>query len=1101
MPPDQTPQQLEAAIAALEAQRAALGDALIDQALTPLRARLASLTSAVAPSAQTRRLVTVLFLDVIGSTALSRELDPEDTHEMMDGALARCTAIVQAHGGKVLQYAGDSLLAVFGADAAREDDAVRAVEAGLDLAEESGRQEERVRQRWGLEGFALRVGAHTGSVLLGGGVDAENTIRGLTVNMAARMEQAAPPGTLRISRSTWQHVRGLFEMEEQAPLWVKGAPEPLVTYLVSRQRPRSWSTANRGIEGVATPLVGRDAELAALRSAVERAVQERAIQACLLVAEAGLGKSRLLAELQHGLGGSPPAPVVPVVLVVLVARAQPGAEYRPYGLLREMLAAHWAITDGDDAETTRRKLLEGLVPLIGDEAARRLGHFAGFDFSASPPVAALAGDARELRDRAFAAMRELLTAMGRDSTVVLLLDDLHWADDGSLDLVAHLAQAGLESPLALLMAARPTLLERRPAWPGQVTGLQVMTLGLLDAGHSQSLAGALLQRMSDVPASLRDLVVHESEGNPFYMEELVLMLIDDGALVADSDGRWRAVPERLGTLRMPTTLTGVLQARLDALRPPQKRSLQQASAIGPVFWDEALASIDPAAPAELPPASLVLRRANSAFDNTVERAFVHHLLHQVTYDTVLKRDREAYHAHAARWLSARVADRPSEFLAVTAEHFERAGDRAEASRYFGLAAEAAAARFDNASARSLGQRSLDLLPPSASEPRWDLLRLLHRVADLQGDRAAQDKLQAAMAQVLQVRDDVAWQAELAYCRSLLADRRADFPAQIEHARACLALAEPAGLWGQVASARLEWAIALRSLGDTDAARVQAQSGLIASRRSQEVKTEAQLLCELGSIDVVAGRLPSGIAHLTEGLALARTAGFRRLEGVLLGNLSSALCRIGDFDTALPHVEAGLAISRAIGNPAAEAMGLATLSPLRLCLGQAVAAAADARDVVRLSQQTGDKFVEAHGHLSLGEALAAVERWEEAERSFAASIVLFEQMEMPMQALQVRGRRAEAAVARGEAALALGDAQAIATALADDTLPANLDEPYRLELACHRAFALAGDPRARAWLERAHAHLMEEADRLDPAARAGFLANVPWNRELVSLWSV
>ena len=209
-------ERLDAAIAALEAQRQVLGDAVAETALAPLRARLATLVTApsVAVAAkQSLRRVTVLFLDVAGSTKLSQKLGPEDLHVVLDGALARCTAIVESHGGKVLQYAGDSLLAVFGADAAREDDPERAVHAGLAILADSRAPDRNVDPRHIPPRLTLRVGVHTGDVLLGGGVAAESSVRGMAVNIAARMEQSAPMGAMRISHDTYRLVRGVFDVE------------------------------------------------------------------------------------------------------------------------------------------------------------------------------------------------------------------------------------------------------------------------------------------------------------------------------------------------------------------------------------------------------------------------------------------------------------------------------------------------------------------------------------------------------------------------------------------------------------------------------------------------------------------------------------------------------------------------------------------------------------------------------------------------------------------------------------------------------------------------------------------------------------------------
>ena len=333
-------EQLESVIRGLEAQRGLLGDAFVDAGLAPLRARLAALVEEAPPEVdpeQSLKLVTILFLDVVGSTQLSQHLDPEDIHAVMDGALARCTAVVEAHHGRVLQYAGDNLLAVFGAIEAREDDAERAVRCGLELLAEGRALGEEVRQHHRHQGFGVRVGIHTGSVLLGGGVDGDASIRGIAVNIAARMEQTAPPGGLRISHDTWQQVRGAFDVEPQAPIAVKGVDAPVVTYLVQCARPRAFHPTGRGIEGVQTRMVGRNAELATLADALARVIADRRLAMVMVVAEAGLGKSRLLREFERRL---PSAGASVRILRGRAAPAHPWPALRPAARHARLAAAH-----------------------------------------------------------------------------------------------------------------------------------------------------------------------------------------------------------------------------------------------------------------------------------------------------------------------------------------------------------------------------------------------------------------------------------------------------------------------------------------------------------------------------------------------------------------------------------------------------------------------------------------------------------------------------------------------------------------------------------------------------------------------------------------
>ena len=640
--------QLTAAIAALEGQRAALGDAVVDTALAPLRRELAEQGVQRSTSRQQLKQVTVLFVDVVGSTAMGQRLAPEEISAVMDGALERFTATVQAHYGRVLQYTGDGMLAAFGAEEATEGDVESAVRAGLAIIEDSKAQSDTARREHGVADFAVRAGLHTGTVLLGAGVDADSSIRGATVNVAARMEQSAPPGRLRISHDTYQHVRGLFEFGEPALIQVKGIEQPLRTYLVERAKPRAFRVASRGIEGVHTRMIGREAELAVVRSSFAATGIERQARALTIVGEAGLGKSRLLAEFQQTLDLD--------ACWLLLGRAHPRSALHPYGLLRDMLLGQEQLAESDSGEAARRKLIDRLGPLFrgeGEAPVHLIGHLIGLDFSASPHVQEVIADEERCRDLAFDACLLCLRRLGETRPVVIVLDDLHWADVQTLGFIRRLLQANRDTPLLTLIMTRPTLYEEKGDWPGEDIAHERLDLKPLDKDVSQQLAEALLERLDGIPAALRAVITDGAEGNPFYMEELVKMLIDDGVIEVDAE-RWRVLPEKLLAAHVPTTLTGVLQARLDALDVRERTALQNAAVVGHVFWEQALAAIEPDAVEALPTLlrrQLVVRRDGQV--DAGEYTFQHHLLHQVTYAGVLKEQRRRGHERVGAFWSTR----------------------------------------------------------------------------------------------------------------------------------------------------------------------------------------------------------------------------------------------------------------------------------------------------------------------------------------------------------------------------------------------------------------------------------------------------------------
>ncbi len=643
-------EQVSAAIAALDAQRMVLGDVVVETALAPLRRQLAELRANDRHKNQQLKQVSVVFVDVVGSTAIGQTLGPEEIHALMDGALERFTTVVESLHGRVLQYTGDGMLAAFGSEEVGEDDVEHAIRAGLAIIEDAQGQAPKMRRLYGVPDFNVRAGVHTGTVLLGGGVDADGSIRGATVNVAARMEQSAPPGRLRISYDSYRHVKGLFEVTEQAPIALKGVEQPMRSFLVDRAKPRVFRVANRGIEGVNTRMVGREAELGAVSAAFEFVAASGSARAITIVGDAGIGKSRLLAEFQDTLTMQ--------TCWLLLARAHPRSALEPYGLLREMLSGQFQFSERDPAADARQKLTDGLARLFPDEGEapiHLLGHLIGLDFSTSPHVEALLGDERQFTEQAFAAGALCLRRLGQNKAVVMVLDDLHWADVGSIDFFRHILRSNRDMPLLTLMLTRPTLFEQHADWCEGEAHHTRLDLGLLDKTFSQELAEVLLQRMDEVPDALRALLTGSAEGNPFYMEELVKMLIDDGVIVAEPDS-WRVSPDKLLTAHVPATLLGVLQARLDALAPDERLALQQAAVVGHEFWHQALAAVNPNAVDALPALlrkQLVVRRDTSTDIDTREYAFQHNLLHQVAYDSVLKGPRQAAHARAGQFWSTR----------------------------------------------------------------------------------------------------------------------------------------------------------------------------------------------------------------------------------------------------------------------------------------------------------------------------------------------------------------------------------------------------------------------------------------------------------------
>ncbi len=358
-------ERLERAMAALEAQRAALGDAVVEAGLAPMRARLATLRT---PLAEQRKLVTVLFADVFGFTALSETMDAEDVNALMDTLWRRLDAIIIAHGGVIDKHTGDAVMALWGVQTAREDDPEQAIRAALSIL-----QPPPSNFQCPTPTLQIRIGIHTGPVFLGEiGSTREFTAMGDTVNLANRLQSAAPVGGILISHDTYRHVRGVFEVTPQQPLTVKGKREPIRTYVVHRARPRAFRLPTRGVEGVETRMVGREAELQALQDGFRDVFTGRALRVLTVVGEAGIGKSRLLYEFRNWTELQPEAPWL------FQGRAGEGMVRLPYALLRDIFAFRFDIRDGDPPAVAREKLERGIVEFMpADPGALEQAHLIG----------------------------------------------------------------------------------------------------------------------------------------------------------------------------------------------------------------------------------------------------------------------------------------------------------------------------------------------------------------------------------------------------------------------------------------------------------------------------------------------------------------------------------------------------------------------------------------------------------------------------------------------------------------------------------------------------------------------------------------------------
>jgi class 3 adenylate cyclase len=582
--------------------------------------------------AEERKLATVLFADLVGSTALAGDQDPERVRALLDRFYDAMAAEVERAGGTVEKFVGDAVMAAFGAPAAHEDDAERALHAALGM-------QRRMAELFGGR-LALRIGVNTGDVVVGRPREGSSFVTGDAVNVCARLEQAATPGEILVGERTVAAARGAFEFAKPVRVEAKGKPEGVVcrrlVRVLSRMRPR-------GISGLQPVFVGRGGELADLQRAYGLVVTTARPHLVTVAGDAGVGKTRLVGEFWRWLGGEKHRPLLRSGRCLSYGH---GITYWPLG---EVLKEHFRILDSDPAD------------VMAGRVASREG--LGLTLGLAPPEGM---HPLTVRDRLQTAWVGFLQELTSERPVVVLVEDLHWAGDELCDLLAMLAER-VEGPLLLVVTGRPELLDQRPGWPA---GGSLLRLEALPAAEAEQLVGALLG--SDCPAPIRELVADRAEGNPFFVEELIATLAGRGVLTRSGSG-W-SFGELPAGFSVPDTVQAALAARIDLLSRTGKAALQTAAVIGRVFWSGPVCELVEGADPQfgvLQERYFVLPHARSSIEGQREWLIKHALTRQVAYESLLRAKRALLHARFAQWLE-RNGEGEDEFAPLLAHHYAAA---------------------------------------------------------------------------------------------------------------------------------------------------------------------------------------------------------------------------------------------------------------------------------------------------------------------------------------------------------------------------------------------------------------------------------------------
>jgi class 3 adenylate cyclase/tetratricopeptide (TPR) repeat protein len=638
-----------------------------------------------------RRTVSIVFSDITGSTDIGERLDPESINNVMRRYSDEMRSALERNGGTVEKFIGDAVMAVFGVPVAHEDDALRAVRAAAAMRASLNRLNEELEERWGVR-LRVRTGVNTGEVVSADPTAGHGFVTGDAVNVAARLEQAAGADEIFLGEQTYALTRDAIQAESVGGLELKGKAAPVQAYRLL------GVSAPTVVEGIARrleqPIIGREEELARLTAAFDDALAESAMKRAIVIANAGTGKSRLTREL---------ATMLEDRARVLQGRCLPYGEGITFFPVAEVVKAAAGIADDESADVVEAKLA-ALAP-AGQDPGAVVGPIASAIGISSDPI-----NPEEI----FRSVRHLLEAHARDRPILLVFDDIHWAEETFLDLIEYLSDSSTGAPIMMLCLSRPEIRELRPSLASTEQGATVIDLLPLDESHSKQLIENVLGQ-GDVSDELASRVAQTAEGNPLFVEEMLRMLRDQG-LLERSDGVW-AVTTDIDELQVPATIEALLAARLDRLDDDEQDVVEGASVIGQEFWVGAVESImpEPAGGSVNAHVQTLVRKqlvvtGETEFVGERSFRFGHILVRDVAYARLLKEARSNLHQRFATWLADKVGERVGEFEEIIGYHLEQAfqyrrdlGPLDEEGRVLGALA---ASRLGAAGARAHGRGDL-----------------------------------------------------------------------------------------------------------------------------------------------------------------------------------------------------------------------------------------------------------------------------------------------------------------------------------------------------------------------------------------------------------
>jgi class 3 adenylate cyclase/tetratricopeptide (TPR) repeat protein len=626
------------------------------------------------PQAEERKVVSVLFVDLVGFTARSHDADPEDVRAALQPYHQRLKREIEIFGGTVEKFIGDAVMAVYGAPVSHEDDAERAVRAALRITEAIQELNEEADL-----GLSIRAAVNTGEGLVNLSArpqSGEGMVTGDVVNTASRLQRVAPVNGIVVGEITYRSTKASIVYEAMDSVSVKGKPDPVPVWRTVSARGRFGVDVETRYK---TPFIGRHFDLATLKTAFQRTLREDSLQLLTVVGEPGVGKTRLLAEFSSYVDEQPE------LVTWRQGRSLPYGEGITFWALGEIVKAQAGINESDSPQVATAKVATAVGAVVGDEADR-----AWLQTRLAPLVGATSVGGTADKEESFTAWLRFLEAIATKGPLVLVFEDLHWADAALLEFIEHIVEWSSGVPILIIASARPELFEHRPGWGAGTRNATTISLSPLTDAETTQLLSALLSE-AVLPAEMHATLLERAGGNPLYAEEFIRMLFDSGLL--QQGGRLRTIDPSV-EIPMPDNIQALIAARLDTLTPERKSLLHSAAVVGKVFWSGALESLEVLdeqalrrSLQELVRKELIRPARTSSIEGQQEYSFWHALISDVAYRQIPRRQCADKHAGVAGWLEGVAGERVADHAEVLAHHYESALELLSASRMTDRAAE------------------------------------------------------------------------------------------------------------------------------------------------------------------------------------------------------------------------------------------------------------------------------------------------------------------------------------------------------------------------------------------------------------------------------